>query len=75
MGMQRTRQKTVGKPFARENIKVKIKQLRIECVNITNVAYNWHALTSREADVIFAQEHKLTGRSLKKTREELDKAG
>ena len=64
-----------GETIGEKNTKGKIKQIRIECVDITNLAYNWHALTSREADVIFVQEHKLTGRSLKKAKEELDKAG
>ena len=49
--------------------------VEIECVNITNLAYNWHALTKRVANVIFVQEHKLKGKALKKTYDDLDEAG
>ena len=47
----------------------------MECVNITNLAYNWHALARRKADVIFIQEHKLKGQSWKNTKDELAEAG
>ena len=49
--------------------------VQIECVNITNLAYNWHALTKRVADINFIQEHNLGAKNLKKTKEHLEKAG
>ena len=61
--------------IGKRGIEGKVKKIQIECVNITNLAYNWHASTSREADVIFVQEHKLRGKTLSKVKEELDKEG
>ena len=47
----------------------------IECVNITNLAYNWDALADRVANVIFVQENKLKGKAVKKTSDDMDEAG
>ena len=52
-----------------------MRRINIECDNITNLAYNWHALSTREADIIFIQEHKLRGKALSKTKEDLEEAG
>ena len=49
--------------------------VEIECVNITNLAYNWHALSRRSADIIFIREHKLRGKALTKSKEALEEAG
>ena len=29
------------------------KTVTVECINVTNLAYNWHAVVANDADVIF----------------------
>ena len=27
-------------------------EVKVECINVTNLAYNWHAVVARDADII-----------------------
>ena len=50
-------------------------EVRVECINVTKLACNWHAVVARDVDVIFVQEHKLQGKTLKTVKERCNEEG